>query len=60
MPGEETDKSDSENSISSLVTSNSDRSHTAGERADFRKKKAFLKVNQIIRGWGSYKAHILF
>ena len=53
MPGEESDdKSDSENSISSLVTSNSDRSHIAGERADFRKKKAFLKVNQIIRGVG--------
>ena len=51
MPGEETDKSDSENSISSLVTSNSDRSHTAGERADFR-KKAFLKVNRIKRGVG--------
>ena len=59
MPGEENDdKSDSENSISSLVTSSSDRSH--GERADLRKKKLFLKVNQIIRGWGSYKAHVLF
>ena len=53
MPGEENDdKSDSENSISSLVTSSSDLSHTAGERADLRKKKLFLKVNQIIRGWG--------
>ena len=50
MPGEESDKSDSE-SISSLVTSNSDRSHTTGERADFR-KKAFLKVNRIKRGVG--------
>ena len=53
MPGEENDdKSDSENSISSLVTSSSDLSHTAGERADLRKKKLFLKVNQIIRGVG--------
>ena len=51
MPGEENhDKSDSEDSISSLVTSSSDRSH--GERADLRKKKLFLKVNQIIRGGG--------
>ena len=53
MPGEENhDKSDSEDSISSLVTSSSDRSH--GERADLRKKKAFFKSKPNHKGVGGH------